>query len=224
MLAVQRVNLNEVSHTAAIELIRQTIAEGINVAEVYIDTVGDPKKYAAKVQRLFPKVSVVVSKKADSLYPIVSAASIAAKVTRDRVLANWQFQEDSLSASRTFGSGYPGDETTRVWLRDNVDKVFGFPSVVRFSWKPVHVMLDKSGVPVKWAEYEEEAEDAEESGGMAVDEDFSAKAKSNASNTSSSPSSRRKSNSNSKPKQQRLNFSTRFRFFADNNMEVVDDF
>ena len=48
--------------------------------QVYVDTVGDPKKYEAKLSHLFPGIKCVVRKKADSLYPIVSAASICAKV------------------------------------------------------------------------------------------------------------------------------------------------
>ena len=41
------------------------------MAEVYVDTVGPPEKYEAKLQRLFPEISVTVAKKADSLYPWV---------------------------------------------------------------------------------------------------------------------------------------------------------
>lgn len=53
--------------------------------------------------------------KADSLFPVVSAASIVAKVTRDSLLENWVFEEN-IPYSRNFGCGYPGDPITVAWL------------------------------------------------------------------------------------------------------------
>jgi ribonuclease H2 subunit A len=65
--------------------------------------------YQAKLCRIFPGIEITVAKKADSTYPIVSAASIVAKVTRDAILKNWSFAEPNLSATigQAFGSGYP---------------------------------------------------------------------------------------------------------------------
>ena len=89
-------SLNTISHNSAIGMIEKVINNlKINVQEIYIDTVGDPQKYQDLLVQIFPSVGkIVVSKKADSLFPIVSAASIIAKVTRDRELENWRFDED----------------------------------------------------------------------------------------------------------------------------------
>ena len=77
-----------------------------------MDTVGDPGKYEQKLLKRFPTLKIKVSKKADSLFPCVSAASICAKVTRDEVLKNWKFLEDCQNTN--FGSGYPGGSKKKI--------------------------------------------------------------------------------------------------------------
>jgi ribonuclease H2 subunit A len=51
---------------------------------------------------------------------------------------------------RNFGSGYPSDPITKKWLLGNVDYVFGFPSIVRFSWKTCSQLLSGKGATVEW--------------------------------------------------------------------------
>lgn len=61
-----------------------------------------------KLAKIFPDINITVSKKADSLFPIVSAASICAKVVRDLALKSWDFTEDIIIKSEEgWGSGYP---------------------------------------------------------------------------------------------------------------------
>ncbi|VDK19191.1 unnamed protein product [Anisakis simplex] len=94
------------------------------------------------------------------MFPIVSAASIVAKVSRDRLLRDWNFVEGSVKIPDDgYGSGYPGgeylttfDPNTKKFLRDAIDPVFGYPNLVRFSWKTAEVILEKSAVPCKWEE------------------------------------------------------------------------
>ena len=77
-------------------------------------------------------------------------------------MAGWQFKETSYSGSFEFGSGYPAglhfppfnisfeDPVTQKWLSVSMDPIFGFPSVVRFSWKTCTSILQKEAVKVNW--------------------------------------------------------------------------
>ncbi|XP_027366786.1 ribonuclease H2 subunit A isoform X1 [Abrus precatorius] len=134
MLKKNKINLNEISHESAMGLIDRVLKMGVLLTEVYIDTVGDAGKYEMKLSKIFPSIKFVVAKKADSLYPVVSGASIVAKVTRDRALKEWVLDETAENMHRNFGSGYPGDPQTKSWLEHHRHTIFGFPTLVRFSW------------------------------------------------------------------------------------------
>lgn len=45
MMAIEGINLNILSHNAAVKLIREALSMGFNITDIYVDTVGDPKKY-----------------------------------------------------------------------------------------------------------------------------------------------------------------------------------
>ncbi|XP_050913376.1 ribonuclease H2 subunit A-like [Lathyrus oleraceus] len=125
----------------------------------------------------FPSIKFVVAKKADSLYPVVSGASIAAKVfnsllklhqytimfycllkifnptfqvTRDRAARDWVLDETADNIHRNFGSGYPADPATKSWLENHKHSIFGFPTLVRFSWGTCSTYF-KSGAEVLWS-------------------------------------------------------------------------
>jgi ribonuclease H2 subunit A len=121
-----------------------------------VDTVGPWKKYQEKLQSFFPSInSIVVAEKADAKYPIVSAASIVAKVIRDDILDNWDFKH--FFKDKNFGCGYTSDKITISWLNDNCDKVFGFPSsLVRFSWSTCENILSEKAYKVFWNDEENE--------------------------------------------------------------------
>jgi ribonuclease H2 subunit A len=174
-------NLNAQAMDATIEIVRGVLNDKhINVTEVYIDTIGNPATYQVKLQRLFPTLSITVAKKADSLYPCVSAASVVAKVTRDVALESFyeaSYQQESKQnvedvdtdmkdtettpATKTeepgWGSGYPSDSKCVNWLRQNMDSVFGWGNECRFSWGTAKEMLEgKDAIRVDWPADEDE--------------------------------------------------------------------
>lgn len=140
---------------SAISLVKKAIELGVNVAEVYVDTVGPPEKYQEKLKKIFPGIKIVVAKKADSTYPIVSLASICAKVSRDHALKVWKFREGIEVPEDGFGSGYPGDPVTKRFLHD-IEPVFGYPRIVRFSWSTATNALDGKALAVEFEEEEPE--------------------------------------------------------------------
>lgn len=73
--------------------------------------------------------------------------------------------------STVFGSGYPGDEVTKTWLRKNFDPIFGFPDLVRFSWGTSEKIIDEDGYSVRWGD--EEDLPARDGGAKGVNSKFS---------------------------------------------------
>ncbi|KAH7155293.1 ribonuclease H-like domain-containing protein [Dactylonectria estremocensis] len=158
MLRPASYNLNAQAMDSTIDLIKAVYAKGVNIQEIYVDTIGQPAPYQAKLQRIFPTAKITVAKKADSLYPCVSAASVCAKVTRDaalevlyeaRALADGVETEEEGMA---WGSGYPSDARCVGWMKSNVHPVFGWGPECRFSWGTAKDMLDAkgNGVRVEW--------------------------------------------------------------------------
>ncbi|KAM0440764.1 hypothetical protein ACHAPT_000065 [Fusarium lateritium] len=147
-------NLNAQALDATVDLIKAAYAAGVNVQEIYVDTVGPPATYQVKLQRFFPTAKITVAKKADSLYPCVSAASVCAKVTRDAALEVLFSERGELSEKGVmgWGSGYSSDRRCVGWMRDNMHPVFGWGHECRFGWGTSKDMLDGkgNGVKVEW--------------------------------------------------------------------------
>ncbi|KAI0112192.1 ribonuclease H2 subunit A [Nemania sp. FL0031] len=170
----QTYNLNAQAMDATAELIQGVLARGVNVREIYVDTIGQPAAYQRRLERLFPTISITVAKKADSLYPCVSAASVCAKVTRDAALEvlyeAWvQSARDAEGGKGAegegegeealfWGSGYPSDGRCVAWLKQNMHPVFGWGPECRFSWGTAKDMLEaKGGVKVDWPADDDES-------------------------------------------------------------------
>ncbi|KAG1047740.1 hypothetical protein G6F43_009831 [Rhizopus delemar] len=150
-------NLNEMAHDATIKLIKEVVEKKLNLEEIYVDPVGPSASYKKKLSSFFPGIAITVEPKADALYPIVSAASICAKVTRDQYVQNWVWTEPGFegTVSKQFGSGYPSDPNTIKWMDKNEDDFFGFPSIMRFSWKTISNRMNLTR-NIEWSEDEDE--------------------------------------------------------------------
>ena len=83
-------------------------------------------------------VQVIAKHKADDTYLVVSAASIVAKVTRDRMM-----EDIRKEFGTNVGSGYPSDHYTMDFIRDWIAENGSAPPHVRTSWEPVRDMLSK---------------------------------------------------------------------------------
>ena len=82
------------------------------------------------IEKLALQVEIVSEHKADAKYPIVSAASIIAKVERDRAI------QELAEKYGDMGSGYVTDPKTIAFLERWLATHGSFPRFVRKSWKP----------------------------------------------------------------------------------------
>lgn len=169
-------NLNAQAVDATVEIIRGILEMGVNVTEVFVDTIGQPVPYQKRLQALFPGMKVVVEKKADSLFPVVSAASVVAKVSRDaaceelyRAVLEGKIEEEKDAdvvvvqqrQDEGWGSGYPSDARCVTWMKGNMDGFFGWGAECRFSWGTVKDLLEGGGkgiVRVDWPDDDGENE------------------------------------------------------------------
>ncbi len=73
---------------------------------------------------------------ADAKFVVVSAASIIAKVTRDRAISK-------LAKNHPVGSGYPSDPKTVHFVKNWFSKNGQMPDFVRKSWAPVKLIASQ---------------------------------------------------------------------------------
>jgi ribonuclease HII len=105
-------------------------------AEAYVDASDvNEARYATDIRELLPErlkaMKIVSEHHADRTFPVVSAASIVAKVRRDARVGELHNQYGD------FGSGYITDPKTmsflRTWRRTHSE----YPPIVRMSWKTI---------------------------------------------------------------------------------------
>ncbi len=97
---------------------------------IYIDAADvNEKRFGLVFEKEFPKAKIFSKHQADKHFPVVSAASIIAKVERDRAVKSL-----SLKVGEDIGSGYPADPKTKSFLKKYFAKHKNFPPFVRESW------------------------------------------------------------------------------------------
>jgi ribonuclease HII len=93
-------------------------------------------RYAEMVKgNLVRQCEIVSEHHADVKFPVVSAASIIAKVTRDRAIAALAKKYGEI------GSGYPADPVTIRFLETWIAEHGSPPPIARKSWKTISAML-----------------------------------------------------------------------------------
>ena len=126
----------------------QTMTQIINSLkpdEAYVDAADVlEERFKQHIQEgITVKVKITSRHKADKIYPVVSAASIIAKVERDKEIAVLK------DVYGDFGSGYLADKKTLLFLRKWMQEHSEYPSCVRQSWKTAKQVKNEKGTVQK---------------------------------------------------------------------------
>lgn len=128
-------NLTQIELRAMAQIIKESQAD-----RVYLDLPVGPGAQANFIERLRSAAKrtfeLIAEPKADARYPIVSAASIVAKVQRDRAI------ERLRETYGDFGWGYPGEPQTRAFLKDFYARHGRFPDCARAKWQTLKNLLE----------------------------------------------------------------------------------
>lgn len=127
-------SMNDIVAQAHAEVIRK-----LPSGTAFVDACDvNAQRYGRTVARYVGEgYSIISEHKADTRYPVVSAASVVAKVTRDRCI-------DLLHEEfGNFGSGYPSDSLTIQFLEDYIMEYGMPPSCARMSWETTRRIMDR---------------------------------------------------------------------------------
>lgn len=112
--------------------------------EAYVDASDvNEARYGEGIRDFLPqnlkKMRIISEHHADRTFPVVSAASIIAKVRRDELV------EELHNEYGDFGSGYLTDPKTMDFLRGWRRKHHDYPPIVRMSWKTIRELEAEVG-------------------------------------------------------------------------------
>lgn len=111
------------------------VVSKLNADTSYVDSCDvNPNRFGKEISRQSDNHKIKSYHHADSRFVIVSAASILAKVTRDKAIAKLRQNHD-------LGSGYPSDSVTVKFVTKYYKMNHVMPNFVRKSWKPVQKIV-----------------------------------------------------------------------------------
>jgi len=105
--------------------------QGYEVARVVVDLFGPRRLVEGAVREACPEAELILEHDADEKFVECSAASIVAKVLRDRHI------DELKRRLGDFGSGYPSDRKTEEWIRRYYEEHGSLPDCVRRTWRTV---------------------------------------------------------------------------------------
>lgn len=119
-------NLNELEVKKMAQIINETEPD-----VVYLDAVdSNETRFKTRLKKyLDVDAKLIAEHGADSKYPVVSAASILAKVARDE-----DIEELKRIYGTNLGSGYPSDPLTQTFLKEWLQQNKRLPKIVRKTW------------------------------------------------------------------------------------------
>jgi ribonuclease HII len=146
-ICVYKINCNVIDDNVYLKRLNKLEAKmmarvinNLDADEVYVDSCDvNPDRYEHCIRSYLPAVNPKLHSMhhADRINTVVSAASIVAKITRDKEI------EKIRKTHSNIGSGYPCDNKTMGFIREWILKYKYPPSFARKSWRPLRQMVEQ---------------------------------------------------------------------------------
>ena len=135
---IDQKNINDIELKSIIKLIERNVKK-YNIKQLFIDLFTKEKMLVDTIKNIESNIELTATYKADEKYAVVSAASIIAKVMRDKEI------EKIKKIIGDIGSGYPSDEKTITFVKENLS-MLEKNKLIRKKWKTykkIKRMLEK---------------------------------------------------------------------------------
>ncbi|MEF8878871.1 MAG: ribonuclease HII [Candidatus Thermoplasmatota archaeon] len=131
--------MNEIEVNAFVKIVK-----GLKPDICYVDSsdVNEERFKNDILSGLSFKTEIVSKHKADDIYPVVGAASIIAKTTRDAKVREIE-KKLRKKLDKPLGSGYPSDQITREFLEEWMKEYGKLPPYTRRSWNTAKKLVKK---------------------------------------------------------------------------------